>query len=177
CAADSAGRAAEEGLDVEEVLSVAAREARGALSRTPEQLDVLRRSGVVDAGGRALVVVLDATERVLTGRWDPSDAPGSHAVIPVPTPTEDPHGGGPAYEVMYLLDADDENIPGLRGTLGRLGDSLVVVGGDRLWNVHVHTDDVGAAVEAGIAAGRPYRIAVTHFSGQPADQPDLSTQQ
>jgi len=40
------------------------------------------------------------------------------------------------------------------------------VGGDRLWNVHVHVDDVGAAVEAGIEAGRPYRIRVTHFAEQ-----------
>ncbi|MGH3423242.1 MAG: DAK2 domain-containing protein, partial [Nocardioidaceae bacterium] len=51
-------------------------------------------------------------------------------------------------------------------TLRDLGDSLVVVGGERLWNVHVHVDDVGAAIEAGITAGRPYRIAVTHFADE-----------
>ena len=43
-----------------------------------------------------------------------------------------------------------------------------MVGGDGLWNVHVHTDEVGAAVEAGIAAGRPHRIRVTHFAEQVA---------
>jgi dihydroxyacetone kinase-like predicted kinase len=47
-----------------------------------------------------------------------------------------------------------------------LGDSLVVVGGDGLWNVHVHTDDVGAALEAGLASGRPHRVRVTHFGDQ-----------
>jgi dihydroxyacetone kinase-like predicted kinase len=67
---------------------------------------------------------------------------------------------------MYLLDADDAQVPALKEGLARLGDSLVVVGGDRLWNVHVHVDDVGAAIEAGIAAGRPYRIRVTHFAEQ-----------
>ena len=41
-----------------------------------------------------------------------------------------------------------------------------MVGGDGLWNVHVHVDDVGAAVEAGIEAGRPYRVRVTHFAEQ-----------
>ena len=46
----------------------------------------------------------------------------------------------------------------------------MVVGGDGLWNVHVHVDDVGAAVEAGIAAGRPHRIRVTHFAEQVAGQ-------
>src|SRR5690349_8469602 len=67
---------------------------------------------------------------------------------------------------MYLLDAEDEEIPALRTRLAALGDSLVVVGGEGLWNVHVHTDDVGAAVEAGIDAGRPRRIRVTHFAEQ-----------
>jgi len=54
-------------------------------------------------------------------------------------------------------------VPVMREKLGALGDSLVVVGGAGLWNVHVHVDDVGAAVEAGIEAGRPYRIKVTHL--------------
>ncbi|MFE1879210.1 DAK2 domain-containing protein [Streptomyces diastatochromogenes] len=71
--------------------------------------------------------------------------------------------GGPAYEVIYLLEAGDEAVARLRERLDGLGDSLVVVGGDGLWNVHVHVDDAGAAVEAGVEAGRPYRIRITHF--------------
>jgi hypothetical protein len=71
---------------------------------------------------------------------------------------------------MYLLDADDGAVPALREALAPLGDSLVVVGGEGLWNVHVHVDDVGAAIEAGIASGRPYRISVTHFAEQVARQ-------
>ena len=67
---------------------------------------------------------------------------------------------------MYLLDAPDEAIANLRGTLAGLGDSLVVVGGEGLWNVHVHVDDVGSAIEAGIEAGRPHRVRVTHFAEQ-----------
>jgi uncharacterized protein len=56
----------------------------------------------------------------------------------------------------------------LRAELARLGDSLVVVGtGDGApptWNVHVHVDDVGAAIEAGVIAGRPHRISVTRLA-------------
>jgi dihydroxyacetone kinase-like predicted kinase len=70
---------------------------------------------------------------------------------------------GPAFEVIYLLEAQDAAVARLRERLDALGDSLVVVGGDGLWNVHVHVDDAGAAVEAGIEAGRPYRIRITHF--------------
>ncbi|MFB9463020.1 dihydroxyacetone kinase, partial [Streptomyces cinereospinus] len=70
---------------------------------------------------------------------------------------------GPAYEVIYLLEAGDAAVDRLRERLDALGDSLVVVGGDGLWNVHVHVDDAGAAVEAGVEAGRPHRIRITHF--------------
>ncbi|MER6182760.1 DAK2 domain-containing protein [Streptomyces sp. NPDC001652] len=70
---------------------------------------------------------------------------------------------GPAFEVIYLLEAEDDAVDRLRTRLDGLGDSLVVVGGDGLWNVHVHVDDAGAAVEAGVEAGRPYRIRITHF--------------
>ncbi|MFI2426950.1 DAK2 domain-containing protein [Streptomyces sp. NPDC018955] len=74
-----------------------------------------------------------------------------------------PGAGGPAFEVIYLLEAGDAAVARLRDRLDALGDSLVVVGGDGLWNVHVHVDDAGAAVEAGVEAGRPYRIRITHF--------------
>jgi dihydroxyacetone kinase-like predicted kinase len=72
--------------------------------------------------------------------------------------------------VMYLLDADDDAVPELRQSLAALGDSLVVVGGGGLWNVHVHVNDVGAAIEAGMNTGRPHRIAVTHFATQVSAQ-------
>jgi dihydroxyacetone kinase-like predicted kinase len=79
---------------------------------------------------------------------------------------------GPAYEVMYLLaDADEDRVEELRTTLDALGDSLLVVGGPDLWNVHVHVDDAGAALEAGVAAGRPYRVKVTRFADHPRRRP------
>ncbi|MGL4743621.1 MAG: DAK2 domain-containing protein [Dermatophilaceae bacterium] len=76
-------------------------------------------------------------------------------------------GSGPAYEVMYLLeDSTPAAVDHLTEVLGSFGDSLLVVGGPDLWNVHVHVDDAGAAVEAGVAAGRPRRIRITHFASQ-----------
>ncbi len=161
-----------------DVLTTAAAAAREALARTPDQLQVLRDAGVVDAGGRGVVVILDAAETALTGRKPPK-VEGLHR-IPQPNlnqqgpnePGADLVDGGPSYEVMYLLDAPDAKMATLRETLAGLGDSLVVVGGDGLWNVHVHVDDVGAAIEAGIEAGRPHRVRVTHFADQIASQTD-----
>ncbi|HEX4189682.1 MAG TPA: DAK2 domain-containing protein [Marmoricola sp.] len=164
----AAERAEDPAAHLGDVLRAAASAARDALARTPDQMRLLRDAGVVDAGGRGLCVILDAAETSVTGQravGAPSPL-GTHA-IPQPLPTGDLTEDGPAYEVMYLLDVeDDEEISGLRTRLAGLGDSVVVVGGDGLWNVHVHTDDVGAAVEAGIDAGRPRRIRVTHFAEQ-----------
>jgi DAK2 domain fusion protein YloV len=160
------------GVRARDVFATAARAAREALARTPEQLQVLKDAGVVDAGGRGISVILDAAETVLTGRRPiPVTSPIGQHQIPIPHPAGPaPEGDltpdGPAYEVMYLLDATDDAIPVLRQRLAGLGDSLVVVGGDGLWNVHVHVDDVGPAIEAGIEAGRPHRVRVTHFAEQ-----------
>ena len=167
-ASDAAVRRAEDPrARARDVFADAAAAARDALAHTPEQLEVLRRAGVVDAGGRGLSVILDAAETVLTGRRPIAPRPSLGARgIPVATDVADLSEGGPSYEVMYLLDAEDTSVPTLRETLGPLGDSLVVVGGEGLWNVHVHVDDVGAAIEAGITAGHPHRIRVTHFAEQ-----------
>ncbi len=167
-AAAAAREAATTEPDPKRVFDAAAGAAREALALTPTQFDKLARAGVVDAGGRALVVVLDSVAFALTGR---APSPRAASVpVPIVEPGIDLGEDGPSYEVMYLLRCADEQIGPLRETLEPLGDSLVVVGGEGLWNVHVHVDDVGAAIEAGIAAGSPFRITVTHFAEQIARQ-------
>ncbi|MEU5310056.1 DAK2 domain-containing protein [Streptomyces sp. NPDC021562] len=145
-----------------------------ALAATPGQLAVLERAGVVDAGGRGLVAVLGALVEAFTGETPaPFDgrAPGTGQVHARVDPVSDVRAGtcaeaaaGPAFEVVYLLEAEEAAVDRLRTRLDALGDSLVVVGGDGLWHVHVHVDDAGAAVEAGVEAGRPHRIRITHFA-------------
>ncbi len=161
-----------DGVTLEDVVLKAAEAAREALRRTPEQLESLRRAGVVDAGGRGVVVVLDALAQVVTGRQYVS-APADQATVAATPPMlaeDDGAEAGPEFEVMYLLDADESAVTQMRAELEPLGDSLLVIGGGDLWNVHVHVDDVGAAIEAGIRAGRPHRVRVTHFGSQVARQ-------
>ncbi|GIH27006.1 dihydroxyacetone kinase [Acrocarpospora phusangensis] len=151
--------------DLGEVAGAAARSARQALLRTTGQLEVLARNGVVDAGGAGLTIILEALAEVVTGAYtDHHDVPAPTSTIDVRPSDDQP--GYPGYEVMYLLDGGEDAVEGLRAELDGLGDSLVIIGGDGLWNVHVHVDDAGAAIEAGLAAGRPYRIKVTYLGGR-----------
>ncbi|MGO9584077.1 MAG: DAK2 domain-containing protein [Acidimicrobiales bacterium] len=73
---------------------------------------------------------------------------------------------GPRYEVMYFLDAPDETLGAFEAVWAGIGDSIVVVGGDGLWNCHIHTDDIGAAIEAALDVGRPRDIRVTDLRDQ-----------
>ncbi|MEU5659559.1 DAK2 domain-containing protein [Streptomyces sp. NPDC047737] len=162
-AATAAGATAGAGLT--DVLDAAYEGARQALARTPGQLAVLGRAGVVDAGGQGLVAVLGALLEAAGGRRGERAVPPAPEVPPLTGDcAEADPDGGPAFEVIYLLEAPDDAVDRLRSRLDALGESLVVVGGDGLWNVHVHVDDAGAAVEAGVEAGRPYRIRITHFA-------------
>ncbi|MEV0939977.1 DAK2 domain-containing protein [Micromonospora wenchangensis] len=159
------------------VARAAAGEAARALARTPGQLPALGRAGVVDAGGRGLCLLLDALVEVVTGEAPAGPVPVVRPVRPPLTAVRETGSPEYAYEVQFLLDAPHEAVTRLRAELATLGDSLVVVGDagspaeSTTWNVHVHVNDVGAAVEAGVAAGRPYRISVTRFADQAPPAP------
>jgi len=143
--------------------------ARGgtALQRTPELLDVLRQAGVVDAGGTGFLLLLDAAQCVVSARPLPEPADVAAPAPAVKAAGEHAGGAGDvSYEVMFLLEADDEAVGSFRERWAGIGDSIVVVGGDGLWNCHIHTDDIGAAIEAGIDAGRPRRIRVSDLAGE-----------
>jgi DAK2 domain fusion protein YloV len=161
---------------LEAVADVAAGAAATALRETTRQLPELARAGVVDAGGLGLYVVLDALAALLGGRPGAAELPGAGPAgsgAQVCRVASAP-AGADEFEVMYLLEGSDaERVEELRAALDRIGDSVAVVGegtGGGLWTVHVHCTDVGAAVEAGIAAGRPHRISVVRFA-EPAVDP------
>ncbi|HWS45060.1 MAG TPA: DAK2 domain-containing protein [Acidimicrobiia bacterium] len=136
-----------------------------SVERTPQLLPALREAGVVDAGGKGLTLLLAAMLEVVDGRPMPEpEVVATPAAVAAHLAGEDV--AGLRYEVMYLLDADDTTIPGLREAWGAIGDSIVVVGGDGLWNCHIHTNDIGSAIESGIDAGRPHNIRVTDLVEQ-----------
>ena len=173
-ASDAARAAAEAGGGLVEVLDAARAQGYDALERTPEMLAVLAAAGVVDAGGAGLLLLLDACLAELDGR--PMPAPPKVVAGPTPVasasaarPIEESSIADLRYEVMFLLDAPDSSVDGFKQAWTEVGDSIVVVGGDGIWNCHIHTHDIGAAIEAGIAVGRPHRIQVTDLLDQAAE--------
>ena len=168
---EAAEKAYEEGGDLLTVVEAALERGKDALARTPEMLPVLAEAGVVDAGGSGFLLLLDALLNVLDGRPLPK-APevNTSSVTNFHSEASESLIEGPRYEVMYFLEADDDQIPSFKEAWSELGDSIVVVGGDQTWNCHVHTDDVGAAIEAGIEIGRPYKIRVSDLLEEAEEQ-------
>jgi DAK2 domain fusion protein YloV len=160
-----------------EVLEAAASAAATSLEQTPKLLPVLAEAGVVDAGGAGFVLLVDALLHVADGRalpepeTDPSLLPRPVAA-PAAESEDDAHAGdGGRYEVMYFLEAPDEAVDAFKAAWDAIGDSIVVVGEQGLWNCHIHTDDIGAALEAALdAGGRPRQIRVTDLHQQVADE-------
>jgi hypothetical protein len=179
-AASGAGR---DGATLLGVVEQAHDVAADALARTPDMLPVLAQAGVVDAGGTGFLLLLDACWSVVDASHplpEPSGVPevdlsrlsavarGGHNRRREDRRSDQgpPDVGDLRYEVMYLLYAPDDSMADFKEVWAGIGDSIVVVGGDGLWNCHIHTDDIGAAIEAGVETGRPQRIRVTDLAEQ-----------
>jgi DAK2 domain fusion protein YloV len=172
-AAEAAAAAAADPAKIHDALAVATVAQQGAhdaLARTPGQLDVLGRAGVVDAGGQAFVLLIDVLVEVLGG------PPAEPLATPEP---EAERAATPAaerapmeYEVMYALrSAALFELDLLRRKLSVLGRSVVVVGDEAIAQVHVHLVDAGAAIEAGLGRGDISRIRVTALGPLLRDEP------
>lgn len=176
--AEGARGAHDTGASLAEVMLAARESGRRALANTPELLPVLKEAGVVDAGGAGFLLLLDAFIHVVTGEAMP--APDETAG---PTPEQldavakRHHEDGTVdvselrYEVMFLLNLDDTKASEFKSAWSSLGDSIVVVGGDGLYNCHIHTNDIGATIEAPLLlGGMPKNIRVTDLFEEVAEE-------
>ena len=176
--ADAAHITAKEGGSLVAVLRSARAAGKSALDRTPEMLAVLKDAGVVDAGGAGFMLLLDAALHVVDGvpmpEPDESDGPSAEQLEAVALRHRSDGGVDVSelrYEVMYFLHLEDGKIQNFKQDWGEIGDSIVVVGGDGIWNCHVHTNDIGAAIEVAIdLGGRPKQIRVTDLFEEVAEE-------
>jgi len=171
-AGEGATRAAASGGDLASTAEGARQAAEAALATTPELLPALKQAGVVDSGGTGFLLLLDALCHVTAGRPLPV-APAVesiHVVLDQSVTAEVGDVGDLRYEVMYLLEAPDDTIGAFKEVWAGIGDSIVVVGGEGIFNCHIHTDDIGASIEAALDIGRPREIRVSDLAEQVVEE-------
>ena len=146
-AGDRAGRAAEENTAFEYVLESAIDRAREALADTINQNPVLKKAGVVDAGGMGFVVILQGMLDELRGIPAPDQETGA------PVQEKADFGAMADEEITFTYDTvfivrrtTQKPLSQFRAWLETIGDSLVIGEGDEEFKVHVHTDDPGLAL-------------------------------
>ena len=153
--------------------------ARDALFATPGQLAVLRRAGVVDAGGAGLLLLFGCIAQrfgTMSSAVElelPEDVRST--LLESATPHREParvqsQDQRAHYEVLLLLDTDQNSIDLLGEQWSRIGDSIAIVGAPPTFRCHVHTAEVEGAVQAAGALGRAYAIEVTDLDRQVEEQ-------
>ena len=176
--ADAAVKAADEGASLAVMLRAARAAGRKALDNTPELLPVLKDAGVVDAGGAGFMLFMDSAVHIVDGEPLPEpnydDGPTAEQLekIALRTSTDGSVDVSELrYEVMFLLNLEDTKLKKFKNSWGEIGDSIVVVGGDGLYNCHIHTNDIGAAVEAPLLVGGiPSKIRITDLFEEMAEE-------
>ena len=157
--------------DIIGVMEVTLEAASQSLERTPKLLPVLAEAGVVDAGGKGLLVLLDGMTRHLKG--EPMDVAADVAEEQVGQEwlavTSQLHGQEESlygYCTEFLIGGKEMEPDSVRNRMLELGDSVLVVGDDRLVRVHVHTDDPGAALSHGTGVGSLLQVKVDNIREQ-----------
>jgi DAK2 domain fusion protein YloV len=161
--AEEAERRATEPEALGELLVELVRHGEEAVARTPEQLEVLREAGVVDAGGAGLVEILRGLAGAVTGEELPA-APAAEAPSGADSIHLEPSRF--RYCTVFVVEGDALDRDGLEAQLERLGDSLVVVGDETALKVHVHTDDPGSVLSLGTAAGTIEGVEIANMHEQ-----------
>jgi DAK2 domain fusion protein YloV len=151
-----------------ELLEDAVRDGEQAVARTPEQLEALRESGVVDAGAHGLVVILAGVVAGLRGDHDATPAVPHYA----PAPDTRPHHEDSRYRYCtnFIVTNSGLDSRSFVPRLEELGDSVLVVGDAATLKVHVHTDEPETAVALFDQAGEVSQVDVADMREQIAER-------
>ncbi len=165
-AADKAAQAARENSYFEFVHQAAIAEAKTALANTVNQNPVLKKAGVVDAGGKGWLIVLEAIDAVLQGE----DIVAPETTEPLKTKDQAAFSDFAdeditfTYCTEFIVSRENDKDPEqLRAFLGELGDSLVLVDDEEIIKVHVHTNDPGTALHEALNYGSFVTVKVENM--------------
>ncbi|MBQ7759114.1 MAG: DAK2 domain-containing protein [Anaerotignum sp.] len=159
--AEAAAKLAEETEDIEVFLKGIIEYGHEVLAQTPEMLPVLKQAGVVDAGGRGLLYILEGALKQMGGDLPVTLNDGqSTAAAPemdfaslASIENESITFGYCTEFFINVKDADEAVTTGLKSYLGTIGDSIVCVADDEIIKIHVHTDHPGLAIEKALTIG------------------------
>ena len=181
-AADNAIKAAQENNTFEHVMNAACEAAVESLAETINQNPVLKKAGVVDAGGMGWVLALEAMQDALHGNVH------EFSVEEAEEPEEKENAGLAnfdefntedikfSYCTEFIVSRENDNDPArLRAFLSELGDSLVVVDDDEIIKVHVHTNDPGVAIQEALRYGSFISVKVENMKLQHSEKIGSST--
>jgi len=157
--------------DIVGVLEATVEAASESLERTPTLLPVLAEAGVVDAGGKGLLVLLDGMTRHLKG--EPMEVAAGvregqvgQEWLAVTSQLHEQEESLYGYCTELLIGGRELDPDSVRNRMLELGDSVLVVGDERLVRVHVHTDDPGAALSYGTGVGSLLQVRVDNIREQ-----------
>ena len=147
-ASQAAAKAAEGGASLEESLQEAIRAGEEALADTVNQNPVLKKAGVIDAGGKGYMVILGAMLASLRGEVASVKETRAAASAVSKQPNDWRSYFTFTFDTVYIIkkSAPDVDLEPLRKYLGSIGDSLVISDDDEIFKVHVHTDMPGNAL-------------------------------
>ncbi|TJX16179.1 DAK2 domain-containing protein [Tissierella creatinini] len=140
-----------------------------ALARTPEMLPVLKQAGVVDAGGKGLIYLYTGFYNALIGADYYAESVEEVKPIKETTKTRehiDTDDIKFGYCTEFMINTTYDDIDKLRDELSKLGDSLLVVGGEGIIKVHVHTNNPGIALEMALKLGSLKDIKIDNMQFQ-----------
>ena len=150
--------------DLVSIMEVAVTKAKESVAKTPDLLPVLKESGVVDAGGQGLYVILEGVLRSLKGeRIVEEAAPLKMKPAAFTPPIKEPKYG---YCTEFIICGNALDLEKIRERLNEIGDSVMVVGDETTARVHLHTFDPGAALSYGVSLGALRQIKIDNIEEQ-----------
>lgn len=158
----------EEVPSLKETMDLLVENANETLERTPDYLDVLKQAGVVDAGGRGLVCILDGFHHVINGKETEDHnvevtAVADHAPV---QGTINPEDIKFAYCTEFIIRTSMDNKESVKEEIQELGDSMVYVEDEDIIKVHIHTNNPGIALEKGLKLGELINIKIENMKEQ-----------
>ena len=169
-AADKAAKNNSKGLI--SVVEAAVKAAENSVARTPSLLPVLKKAGVVDAGGQGIYVLLEGALYYLKGEEDKiqyrqprliaAESPLAPKTIQLPTEVEVPYG----YCTNFVLEGQNLDLGKIRKNLEKKGQSLIVTGDDTVVRVHIHSFNPGEILNYATHMGTLHQIEINNMDDQ-----------